>query len=233
VTHGWTAAIEALVEALYNLTETSAGRFTRAIFPWFATFFIFVLAGNLFKLLPITETFGSLRAVEEGGHAIRELWPGAYTILPGEAPAGQQGYIVVPYFRGVPTDLNFPLALALISVGMTQVVGLRAQGPRYLYKFFNVVNLFRKPFFGAMDFLVGLLELISELGKILSFAFRLFGNMFAGAVLLFLVGALLPVFLQSFVVLFEVFVGAIQAFVFGMLTMVFMAQATRTHAEGA
>jgi F-type H+-transporting ATPase subunit a len=82
-----------------------------------------------------------------------------------------------------------------------------------------------------MDFLVGLLELISELSKILSFAFRLFGNMFAGVVLTAIVAALLGkiTILPSMIMMFELFVGVIQAFVFGMLTMVFMAQATQGH----
>ena len=71
-----------------------------------------------------------------------------------------------------------------------QVIGFKAQGRRYLLKFFNVTNLFKKPFFGVMDFLVGILELISEFAKVLSFAFRLFGNMFAGAVLLFLISSI-------------------------------------------
>ena len=81
---------------------------------------------------------------------------------------------------------------------MTQVIGVQVQGAAYFLKFFNVTHLFRKPFFGAMDFLVGLLEIISEFAKILSFAFRLFGNMFAGIVLVALVGSLLPVFLAFF-----------------------------------
>jgi len=82
-----------------------------------------------------------------------------------------------------------------------------------------------------MDFLVGLLELISEISKILSFAFRLFGNMFAGVVLVAIVAGLLGKIsiLAAMVMLFELFVGVIQAFVFGMLTMVFMAQATQGH----
>jgi F-type H+-transporting ATPase subunit a len=89
------------------------------------------------------------------------------------------------------------------------------------------------PFFGAMDFLVGLIELISEFFKILSFAFRLFGNMFAGMVLAAIVAGLLGrmSILPSMIMLFELFVGLIQAFVFGMLTMVFMAQATQGHGE--
>jgi F-type H+-transporting ATPase subunit a len=82
-----------------------------------------------------------------------------------------------------------------------------------------------------MDFLVGLLELISELSKILSFAFRLFFNMFAGIILVAVVAALLGkiTIVSSMLYLFELFVGVIQAFVFGMLTMVFMAMATQGH----
>jgi len=121
------------------------------------------------------------------------------------------------------------LSLAVIAVVAVQVVGFKAQGWRYLLKFFNVVNLFKKPFFGVMDFMVGILELISEFAKILSFTFRLFGVMFSGAILLFLISSIALPFLPSFILMFEFFMGLIQAFVFGMLTMVFMAQATKGH----
>jgi len=109
------------------------------------------------------------------------------------------------------------------------VIGVQAQGFRYFGKFISVSTLFKKPFFGFMDLLVGLLELISEFSKILSFTFRLFGNMFAGMVLLALIGVMVPVFMPSMIMMFELFIGLIQAFVFGMLTMVFMAQATQGH----
>jgi F-type H+-transporting ATPase subunit a len=96
-----------------------------------------------------------------------------------------------------------------------------------------VRRLFTTPFFGAMDFLVGLLEIISELSKIISFSLRLFGNMFAGVVLTAIVASLLGKFsiLPSMLMMFELFVGIIQAFVFGMLTMVFMAQAMQGHSH--
>ena len=111
------------------------------------------------------------------------------SLLPGvmAMTAAEGEYDVVPCFRGMSTDLNFTVALALISVIATQIVGIRAQGWRYIYRFFNVRTLFNSPGFGAMDLAVSLLELISEFSKILSFSFRLFGNMFAGMVLLFLV----------------------------------------------
>jgi F-type H+-transporting ATPase subunit a len=137
----------------------------------------------------------------------------------------------VPFFRGISVDLNFTIALALISVVMIQVVGFQAQGFGYIGKFFNTRTMFKTPFFGAMDFLVGLLESISELSKILSFAFRLFFNMFAGIVLVAVVGSMLGMItiVPAMLFLFELFVGVIQAFVFGMLTMVFMAMATQGH----
>ena len=227
---GISGVLEAGIEILYNLTESSAGKQAKRIFPWFATIMILVMVMNMIKLIPGFETIGILRPEEEGHPA--QLWFGkVYILLPGQAAEGEEAFGLIPFLRGPTTDLNFTLALALISVLMTQVIGVQVQGAAYFLKFFNVTQLFKKPFFGAMDFLVGLLELISEFAKILSFAFRLFGNMFAGIVLVALVGSLLPVFLPSFIFLFELFIGLIQAFVFGMLTMVFMAQATRGHSS--
>lgn len=227
VPSGISGAMETVVEVLYNMCESTAGRYTKIIFPWFATFMIVVLVSNLMGLIPGMEAFGNLHHTEGEGHAIAQLLPGveALTAAKGE-------YAVVPWFRGMSTDLNFTAALALISVIAIQVVGVKAQGWRYIFRFFNVLTLFKKPFFGAMDFIVSLLELISEFSKILSFAFRLFGNMFAGMVLLFLISSMAPVFAPSLIMTFEFFIGLIQAFVFGMLTMVFMSQATQGHGDG-
>ena len=220
--------MEAILEILYNLTEGSAGsKWAKAIFPWFATILIYVLFANLLKLIPGFESIGILHPAHGEGHAISP----AGMLLATKVEEG--GYILAPFFRGISVDLNFTAALALIAVVMIQVIGFRAQGAGYLSKFFNTRRMFKVPFFGAMDFLVGLLELISELSKILSFAFRLFGNMFAGIVLVAIVAGLLGKFsiLPAMVMMFELFVGVIQAFVFGMLTMVFMAQATQGHGE--
>jgi F-type H+-transporting ATPase subunit a len=225
---GISGVVEALVEILYNLTESTAGKAAKKIFPWFATIIILVLVMNLIKLIPGFETIGILHPVE-GGHPVQPLFGSVFQIMPGESTEGGEGYSLIPFLRGPSTDLNFTLTLALISVLMTQVIGVQVQGPAYFKKFINVTQLFKKPFFGVMDFLVGFLELISEFAKILSFAFRLFGNMFAGMVLVALIGALVPVFMPSFIFLFEIFVGVIQALVFGMLTMIFMAQATHGH----
>jgi F-type H+-transporting ATPase subunit a len=223
VPRGVGGIMEALLEMLYNLTEGSAGaKYAPMIFPWFATIMVYVLFANLLKLIPGFESIGVFHEVATG-HPVSGM-----LLLPGEI---EHGYILAPFFRGISVDLNFTASLALIAVVMIQVVGFRAQGFGYLSKFFNTRTMFKTPFFGAMDFLVGLLELISELSKILSFAFRLFGNMFAGVVLVAIVAGLLGkiTILPSMIMMFELFVGVIQAFVFGMLTMVFMAQATQGH----
>src|SRR5690606_32859837 len=139
--------------------------------------------------------------------------------------------VVTPFVRGAATDLNLTVGLALVAVVAVQIFGVAAQGPGYFQKFVNVHalgNLQRKPL-GAIDFVVGLIEIISEIGKIISLAFRLFGNMFAGGILLsvmtFLVALLLPVVLYGL----EVIITTIQAFVFAILTIVFSAQAMEGH----
>lgn len=227
--------MEAILEVLYNLTEGSAGKYARMIFPWFATIMVYVLIANLLKLVPGFESIGVIHQAHGEGHATQVIGhlfgKEVMNLLPAKVEEG--GYILAPFFRGISVDLNFTAALAIIAVVMIQVIGFRAQGLGYLSKFFNTRRMFKVPFFGAMDFLVGLLELISEISKILSFAFRLFGNMFAGIVLVAIVAGLLGRFsiLPAMVMMFELFVGIIQAFVFGMLTMVFMAQATQGHGE--
>ncbi len=229
--------VESILELIYNLTEGSAGaKYARMIFPWFATIMIYVLFANLLKLIPGFETIGVIHSAHGDGHATQLL--GSFlgrnwSLLTAEAGDS----ILVPFARGISVDLNFTFALAIISVVMIQVIGFRAQRFGYFSKFFSTRRMFKVPFFGAMDFLVGLIELISEISKVLSFAFRLFGNMFAGVVLLAVVATMLNGMLGRFPIipailyLFELFVGVIQAFVFGMLTMVFMAQATQGHGE--
>ena len=238
---GMSGAVEALLEALYNLTEGTAGKWTKAIFPWFATITLLVLIINWMELVPFVDSVGIVEP--HGEYAVQDLgW--AETLMPAPEEQAEahgveggeaEGYTLVPYVRVTSTDLNFTVALALIAVVMVQVIGFRAQGIRYLTKFWNTKTFFSVPIFGLIDFVVGLLELISEFSKILSFAFRLFGNIFAGSVLLFVMGSLLGTggfgFGQVAFLLLEFFVGLIQAIVFGMLTMTFMAQATQGHGD--
>lgn len=226
---GLPGVIEFMLEAIYNITESTAGKWAKTIFPFFATITLLVLVSNWTELFPLVDTIGVLEHSEHG-HAIQELIPGLATITKEEAHDGE-GYALVPFLRVTSTDLNFTVALALIAVTMTQVIGFRAQKFSYFTKFINVKHFFTKPFFGALDFAVGLLELVSEISKVISFAFRLFGNIFAGSVLLMVIGSLVPFFAQSGFLMLEFFVGAIQAIVFGMLTMVFMSQATQGHGD--
>jgi F-type H+-transporting ATPase subunit a len=238
VPSGFAGAIEAILEIIYNLTESTTSKWAKRIFPYFATITLMVLAANWMDLIPGVESIGILEAVDHGEPA-KELVPGVYTIVPHDDSGDYHGqeYAVVPFLRAASTDLNFTVGLALISVFMTQVIGFQALGFSYFGKFFNVAGLAKNPIFGVIDFFVGILELVSEIAKILSFSFRLFGNIFAGTVLLFVIGTLVPVFAQSIFLMLELFIGLVQAIVFGMLTMVFMALATvghqSEHEEGA
>lgn len=143
-------------------------------------------------------------------------------------------WTIVPIFRPGATDLNYTLAFALIAMVMVQYYGFKYLGARsYLSKFFPFIGkgfgaeVAKNPI-KAIDPVVGLLELISEISKIISFAFRLLGNLFAGMVLLFVMAFLLPVANMAFFGL-EFFVGLIQAAVFGLLMLIFMVSATESH----
>jgi F-type H+-transporting ATPase subunit a len=121
----------------------------------------------------------------------------------------------LPLLRGGNADLNTTLSLALLSVVLTQIFGIKYLGWRaYLGKFINFAN--------PITFFTGVLEIISELSKIISFSFRLFGNIFAGEVLLTIMAFLVPILASFPFLLLEVFVGLIQALVFSMLTAVFL-----------
>lgn len=235
---GWANAMEAFVEFVFNYTQNSAGKWAKNIFPFFATITLLVLVCNWMELIPGVDSIG-LFNIEHAQHAL-EAKGGkdaseackTFDILPGVVGIGGErdcSKAVVPFVRVASTDLNFTVALALISVFMTQVLGVMALGPGYFFKFFNVKAMFSRPFFGFLDWAVSLLELVSELSKVLSFSFRLFGNIFAGSVLLFIVGSFVPVFVQSTFLMFEFFIGALQAIVFGMLTMIFMSNAVKGH----
>ena len=227
---GFSGAIEALVDMLYSMTEGTAGKWAKAIFPWFVTIMLLVLVANWMEMIPGIETVGLIEPAPAGEHGeFTTTQIGPFTGI--MKPLSEEGELVkfVPYVRVVSTDLNFTLAIALVVVVMIQVYGIRSQGLAYFSKFWNTGTMFTKPIFGVIDFGVGLLEIVSEFSKVLSFVFRLFGNIFAGSVLLFVIGSLVPVFAQSIFYLLEFFVGAIQAFVFGLLATTFMAQATQGH----
>lgn len=138
---------------------------------------------------------------------------------------------ITPYVRGLATDLSLTIFLAIMAIVAVQIYGVWAQGPAYFEKFVNVTalgNLGKKPM-GAIDFLVGLIEIISEIGKIVSLAFRLFGNLFAGGVALMAITFLVSLLVPGVIYLLEIIIGSVQALVFAVLTLVFAVQAMEAH----
>ncbi len=244
VPEGFYSFTEFLVEFLWNAAEGAAGKWARRIFPWTATIFLLVLAANMVKLVPGFESIGRLEQAHGSvkGYAPVHLFGNVYALDKGQpvehaaeatTESGAAGLctacVVVPFLRGSATDLNFTFALAVAAVVLIQVFGVWALGAAYFGKFVNTRTMFTVPMFGVIDFGVGILELVSEFAKILSFGFRLFGNIFAGALLISILGALTAVVVPSALYLLEVFVGAIQAYVFSMLALVFISQATISH----
>lgn len=146
------------------------------------------------------------------------------SIIPGVGTIEWQGKEV---FRGLPTDLNFTTALAIITMVAVQFYALKAHG-----FFGNAARYLKNPFKDPIGAFEGVLELIGEFSRLVALSFRLFGNAFAGEVLLMVVGVLsgyvaglsLPFFMA-----FELFIGFIQAYVFYMLTLIFASLAVMTH----
>jgi F-type H+-transporting ATPase subunit a len=235
--------MEMLIEAILGFCENVAGPRGVKFFPVVATIFLFVVAANLVGLIPGFGPIGTV-TIKPGERAPKSVQ--VYDIPPIFAPqpeeAGNGIPELAPFVRSPSTDVNFPLALALISVTLTQVFGVQALGFfGYFSKFFNFKRLFvyvaglvrgkaktNDLVFGLLDIFIGLVELVSELGKVISFTFRLFGNIFAGEVMLLIMSFLFLAFPLIFYGL-EVFVGGIQAFVFGILTLAFMTIATTPH----
>jgi F-type H+-transporting ATPase subunit a len=222
--------VEAVIELFYNMAERAAGEQTRKFFPLIASFFFFILVSNWLGILP---GFGSIGIWQEHHAEVAPVVEPA-AVESHEATteaAGSHGeeLVLVPLFRSANADLNTTIALALISQVAAQYFGLRSLGLSYFKKFFN----FSGPniMFKGINAFVGILELLSEFVKILSFSFRLFGNIFAGEVLLIVIGFLV-VFLASLPFMFlELFVGVIQALIFAMLSLVFFMMATMHHGE--
>jgi F-type H+-transporting ATPase subunit a len=141
----------------------------------------------------------------------------------GKAEPAEGEKIFVPYFRAGTADLNTTLALGTISMVLVQIFGVMHLGVGYLKKFIN--------FAGPIDFFVGILELVGDFSKIISFAFRLFGNIFAGEVLLVVITSLTKVVAPMPFYGLELFVGFIQALVFSMLSVVLYNMATLGHGD--
>ncbi len=126
---------------------------------------------------------------------------------------GHDAYVAL--FKSANTDLNTTLALAIISFFTVEILGVVSVGLwKYLGKFFN--------FSSPLNFAIGLIELVSELARLIAFSFRLFGNILAGEVLILVVKYFVPYFLPVPLMAFELFVGFIQAAIFALLTLFFV-----------
>ncbi len=211
---------EVFIETLLNFVKGVAGEnHARTLFPVVATIFLYVLTNAYLALLPF---FGTIGITEHNG-------------------------TFVPLFRAANTDINLPLSIALISFVCIEFWGLRALGFfRYLNSFFNFgqlrdgfASLFKgkiRPaisgiMFGFINLFIGGLEIVSHFIRIISFTFRLFGNMTAGEILLLVVSFLIPLVASIPFYGLELLVGVLQALIFAGLTLVFGVIAMAPHAE--
>lgn len=209
-------AIEMIIEALVSQAEkvTGSREKAKAFFPLVATIFLFVLVSNWMGQIPGT---GSV---------------GIYEVIHGEVE-------LVPLLRPATSDFNLTLGIALLSVVMSHVVGIRALGfTNHVSKFVNVRGIVKSFAKGPMaivvaciEFGVGLLEIVSEFAKALSLSLRLFGNIFAGEVLIGVMMSLVAFVVPIPFMFLELLVGVIQATVFAMLVLVYMSVATQGHGE--
>ncbi len=204
------SVFEITIEKFLDIFDSATGSREKSIrfFPLVFTFFIFILISNWMGLLPGIGSIGQV--VSEHGEKI-----------------------FIPYFRGATADLNTSLALATIGVVASHILGIISVGAWHHFgKFINLKAAFDIPkkvfkdpvilIVNPIKIFVGLLEIIGELAKVASLSFRLFGNIFAGEVLLASMSAILAFGLPIPFMFLEVIVGLIQALIFAMLVLVYL-----------
>lgn len=192
-------AVEGVVMGVYGYVREvlEDDALARRYFPLIVSIFIYVTVANLFGLLPFVGALGFHDVAHDG---------------------------FIPLLYPLNTDLNAPIALAIISFIVIEFAGIAALGfVKYFSKFVN--------FSSPIGFVVGLIELISEVARLVTFSFRLFGNMFAGKVLILLVLFFIPYLAPVPLVLYETFVSVIQGAVFALLTLFFIKIAITPHGE--
>lgn len=226
------------VESLLGLVEGVAGKEkAKKFFPLVATFFLFIVVSNLFDVIPGVDTIGTINA--QALQSLHNCQP-FLGFLPNCRPVagiflfGDASNKIIPWIRPATTDLNLTFSMALISVVVTQIFGFYTLGAkRHLSKYFNFKALFKFNFTGFIEFFVGILELITELVRVLSFSFRLFGNIFAGSAVLAVFAFVLPLFADVVFIPLELFVAFVQALIFSLLTLVFLEIATTSEQHGS
>lgn len=258
------ALVEMIVESVYGIVHSVAGKRAWTFMPLIFGYFIFIAFNNWAEQIP---GFHTIQYTGEPGIHLTQVpsWmqvPTAFAhngeehpqiaanvealaaetsevghdadiVSEGEShsesatPEGDHGateeHHSVALLRGANADINMTLALALISVGATQYFGLKFAHLGYLKKFFN--------FSSPISFFIGILELLGEFSRIMSFSFRLFGNIFAGEVLIAVISFLVPVIVPTPFMAFELFVGILQAYVFAMISTVTFSMAAEGHHE--
>lgn len=210
---------EVLLEGALSLCDqvTNDRKLSQKIFPFIFSIFLFILINNWLGLLPILGSMGLI--VTEGAHSA-----------------------FVPFLRSGTADINTTLALSMMVVLGSNLFGIITVGLwKTFNKYVNLKAIGEIPFKVAKDpsvlivapitFFVGLLELLGEMAKIASLSFRLFGNVFAGEVLLVSMSAIFAYIVPGPFLFLEVFVGLIQALIFSLLATVYFTIASQDHSE--
>lgn len=223
---GFQNVVELLLDPIYNLTSNLAHSKAKFFFPVITTFFLYILFANWFGLFPGFGTVGFYeshqpsdisRQTEEGGRKIEST--GHEENKKSKNEEGKK--VFVPFLRSINADLNMTLGLGLLSVAITHLFAVKFLGfGGYLKKWFSLNPIF---------LFVGVLELVGEGTKTLSLSLRLFGNIFAGEVVLSTISNLLAFVVPLPFYFLEIIVGVVQASVFMMLTLVFMVLLTEKH----
>lgn len=228
------SVLEMLLEYFWEMVKNAVGsKWVGRVFPVVMTIFLLILTANWIKLLPGFETVGWFReasaAEAEKAHPVLPFIGGLYA-LDGTTDEGTK-YELVPFLRGSSTDLNFPASMAVVTVGGIFLFGAWSQKTGFIQKYLPTRRLRKSPAFGAIDLLVGILEFFLEFVKIISLTLRLFGNIFAGGLLLLIVGSLTVIAFPTVLVAFELFIGTIQAYVFALLAAIFIQMAMAGHED--
>jgi F-type H+-transporting ATPase subunit a len=210
---------ELLLEEALKLSDTITGSRNKSekILPVILSLFLFILVNNWLGLLPGVGTIGWIET--EGGHSV-----------------------FVPMLRGGTADLNTTLAISLFAVIVSHVIGVVALGSwKHMNKFISINLLLEIPkkvikdpmilVVNPIKVFVGLVETIGEFAKVVSLSFRLFGNIFAGEVLLASMMAIFAYILPLPFMFLEIIVGVVQALVFAILTLAFMSMSMTSHDE--
>jgi len=219
VPRGLQNAVEAAIEMLSGIFDSVTGSREKTLkyFPFVLSFFVFILLNNWLGLLPGIGSVGQV-AAEHGEK------------------------VFIPFFRGGTADLNTTLALATIGVVFSHIFSVTALGFwKYINKFINIKAILEIPkkvlreptilVVNPVKVFVGLIEIVGEFAKVASLSFRLFGNIFAGEVLLAAMSAILAVGLPIPFMFLEIIIGLVQAFIFAVLILAYLTMNTAEEHE--